>query len=126
MMLQVPGTDHPALFITTIFTEDCHWINKPPRNLLTDQTYDCEFKYQHASLSKRKINCTLTLSGGNSVIVSLDQPVRSVCEGQFAVFYEGDVCLGSAKIRNTGPSMYTLGERERLTQYLDVAEACYL
>ncbi|WAR25961.1 MTU1-like protein [Mya arenaria] len=117
----VPGTDHPALFVQTIFTEECHWINKPPRQLLTDQMYNCEFKYQHVSLSGRKLNCTLTLSGGNSVIVSVDQPIRAIVPGQFAVFYDGDVCLGSGKIRKTGPSMYTMGERSRLPQYLDIA-----
>ncbi|XP_052283082.1 mitochondrial tRNA-specific 2-thiouridylase 1-like isoform X2 [Dreissena polymorpha] len=118
-ILVVPGTDHPALFVQTVFTEELHWINKPPRQLLTEKMYDCEFKYQHVTLKGRKVHCTLTLSGGNSVIISLDEPKRAVAPGQFAVFYDGEVCLGGGKIRKTGPSMYTLGERNKLTQYLD-------
>ena len=103
----------------TLFTEECHWINRTPRQLITDQMFDCEMKYQHVQYSDRKIMCTLTLSGGNSLIVSLDKPVRAITAGQYAVFYDGDVCLGSAMIRRVGPSMYTMGERNRLPQYLD-------
>lgn len=115
LFMQVSGTDHPALFNQTVFTEECHWINKPPRKLLTEQMYDCQFKYQHLWSD---INCTLTLSGGNSLIVSLEKPLRAICSGQYAVLYDGDVCLGSAKIRRTGPSLYTLGHRERIKNYI--------
>ena len=114
-MFQVQGTDHPALFTQTIFTEEAHWINKPPRKLLTEQMYDCGFKYQHVMPS---LNCTITLSGGNSLIVSLDIPMRAINAGQYAVFYDGEVCLGSAKIRRPGPSMYTMGHREPMKVYV--------
>lgn len=110
----VQGTDHPALYTETLFTEEPHWINKPPRTLLTEQMYDCEFRYQHLQLHNELIHCTLTLSGGNSLIVSLNRPVRAVCPGQYAVFYTGDVCLGSAKIRRSGPTLYTMGRREHM------------
>jgi tRNA-specific 2-thiouridylase len=108
-ILQVQGTDHPALFTETMFTEEAHWINKPPRKLLTEQMYDCDFKYQHIM---RSIKCTATLSGGNSLIVSLQKPMRAINAGQYAVLFDGEVCLGSAKIRRPGPSMFTMGHRE--------------
>lgn len=81
--------------------------------------FDCEMKYQHIHYGDKPKMCTLTLSGGNSLIVSLDKPVRAITAGQYAVLYDGDVCLGSAKIRRVGPSMYTMGERQRLPQYID-------
>lgn len=80
--------------------------------------FDCEVRYQHLPINNRQYKCTLTLSGGNSLIVSLDIPMRAVPPGQYAVFYDGDVCLGSAKIMRVGPSMYTMGERQRLTHYM--------
>lgn len=114
----MPGTHHPALFAETFFTEECHWIKKPPRQLLTDQMYDCKVMYQHVQLHGPENHCTLTLSGGNSLIVSLDRPMRAIAAGQYAVFYDGEVCLGGAKILRTGPSMYTMGVREQMTKYM--------
>ncbi|KAL4227040.1 hypothetical protein ACF0H5_015016 [Mactra antiquata] len=113
----VRGTHHPALYTQTLFTEEAYWINKPPRQLLTEQMYDCDFRYQHIQTRQGIIKCTLTLSGGNSLIVSLDKAVRALNAGQYAVFYDGDICLGSAKIRRAGPSLFTLGHEGRKSEH---------
>lgn len=107
----VKGTDHPALFFQTVFTEPPYWIHKPPRELLQDQMCDVGFRYQHVHPI---VNCTLTLSGGNCLTVSLTQPMRSLAAGQFAVFYKDDECLGSGRILRSGPSLYTLNYRDRV------------
>ncbi|VDI60297.1 tRNA-specific 2-thiouridylase [Mytilus galloprovincialis] len=105
------GTDHPALFFETLFTEPVHWIHRPPRDLIQNQMCDVGFRYQHVHPISP---CTLTLSGGNSLIVSLAQPMRSIAAGQYAVFYKDNECLGSARILRTGPSLYVLNYKDRV------------
>lgn len=44
----------------------------------------------------------------SSLRISTAEPMRAVTPGQFAAFYLGDQCLGSARILRPGPSLYTL------------------
>ncbi|ESP00322.1 hypothetical protein LOTGIDRAFT_200906 [Lottia gigantea] len=112
-ILVAPGTKHPSLFYQTIFTEQPHWIRAPPVHLYKDQMFDCDFRYQH---SHPVIKCTCTLTGGNGLIVSLERPMRALCVGQFAVFYDKEECLGSARIIRRGPSLFTLNYKD----YMDL------
>ncbi|KAK6176874.1 hypothetical protein SNE40_015089 [Patella caerulea] len=105
------GTNHPALFCQTFFTEEPHWIRHPPRLLYQDQMFDAYFRFQHIH---PLVKCTATLTGGNGLIVSLERPMRAICPGQYAVFYNQDECLGSAKIIRPGPSLYTLNYKEHV------------
>ena len=55
----------------------------------------------------------------NSLIVSLAVPERAITPGQYAAFYQGEKCLGSARITRTGPSLFTMNKdncRERLNK----------
>lgn len=42
----------------------------------------------------------------------MKEPHRSVTEGQYAVFYKGEECYGSAKILGIGPSLFDLGLKD--------------
>jgi tRNA-specific 2-thiouridylase len=36
--------------------------------------------------------------GGQTLRVTFDQPQRAITPGQYVAFYDGDVCLGGARI----------------------------
>ena len=46
--------------------------------------------------------CEITLCDNGALEVTLDEPYRAVSPGQYAVFYSGDECLGSAEINLPG------------------------
>ncbi|KAK3102451.1 hypothetical protein FSP39_011453, partial [Pinctada imbricata] len=112
-----PGTEHPSLYAETFFTGEPYWINRPPRELLQDQMCDMDFRFQKTC---PVTPCTLTLSGGNTLIVSLPEPLRALSPGQFSVFYSGEECLGSARILRIGPSLYTLNYKKYQEEKSDI------
>jgi tRNA (5-methylaminomethyl-2-thiouridylate)-methyltransferase len=67
-----------------------NWISEtsPEKNEL-------KVKIRHGS---NKYNSTVELLNGYSVKVTLDEPDRGIAPGQFAVFYDGDFCLGGGVI----------------------------
>ncbi|XP_067915213.1 mitochondrial tRNA-specific 2-thiouridylase 1 isoform X2 [Heterodontus francisci] len=103
-----PGTSHPALYRNSLQTDPVHWIAQdPPLELLRDRVMECSFRFQH---QMPLVCCQLTLNPDDRVWVTLANPVRAPTPGQFAVFYKDHECLGSGKIMELGPSMYTLQE----------------
>ncbi|XP_076304054.1 mitochondrial tRNA-specific 2-thiouridylase 1 isoform X2 [Tachypleus tridentatus] len=104
-ILVAPSTNHRSLFSQTVLTNPPYWIHSPPDQLYQENTFDCYFRFQHG---KPLVKCTLTVSHKNCLIVSLEEPLRALTPGQFAVFYTEEECLGSARIIRPGLSLWSL------------------
>ncbi|XP_068217217.1 mitochondrial tRNA-specific 2-thiouridylase 1 [Palaemon carinicauda] len=124
----VAGVDHPALYSSTLFTEPFYWICGPPDQLFTEGQFECMFRFQH---THPLVPCVITTHTNNpwhrsptsnDMVISLAEPLRAITPGQFAVLYNGDECLGSARIKRAGPSLYTLNTNDCRTHILKERE----
>lgn len=94
------GHDHLALLSDKIFTNNVNWLCgdpfENPHNIL-----ECQFRFQH---TKPLVKCRVyrkSLHNQDELIVLLENPLRAVTPGQYAVFYTDKECLGSARIVTT-------------------------
>jgi len=122
------GEQHPALFSETFFTHSPHWISGkgPPRQLQSNRhrLLECDYRSQNKMpLVKCAVTFRMTsstnweyVSLSNGLTVSVVRPQRAVTAGQYAAFYDGEVCLGSAKIERVGPSLYTMNHNNCRTK----------
>ncbi|CAB0038851.1 unnamed protein product [Trichogramma brassicae] len=96
----VPGTKHPMLYSEFLIAENIHWIYGEPKQLKNStNVFDCDFRFQH---THELVPCTIYKSPDNKLSIRLYKPLRAVTPGQFAVFYSGEECLGSAEIVKIG------------------------
>lgn len=95
------GTDHLALFTDIVYTEAPYWIARNP--LDGDGKLRCQFRFQHGD---ELVDCTVEQTGSNGLLVKLDQALRALTPGQYAVYYKDGECLGSSRITTPGPSLY--------------------
>lgn len=80
----------PALFRDAVAVIDPHWINESPAWPLNCQV---RLRYRQPLQS-----CTVSSDADNLLTVEFKEPQKAVTPGQYAAFYDGDVCLGSAVI----------------------------
>jgi tRNA-specific 2-thiouridylase len=89
--------EHPLLYSDSLFATWASWIGTPPA-ALADGTLRCQVKVRYRQADQ---DCRVRDVGNGTLEVSFDTPQRAVAPGQYAVFYDGDVCLGGAVIDAT-------------------------
>lgn len=92
------GHEHPALYANKIITSNANIFSPDVFKHLKDKELRCRFRFQH---TKPLVDCTIfreSTDNKDELIVLLDKQLRAVTPGQYAVFYSGTECLGSARI----------------------------
>jgi tRNA-uridine 2-sulfurtransferase len=89
-LIVVQSQDHPLLLSDGFDVEELHWLTEAP-----DSEFECTVKtrYRQADLP-----CSVRPAAGGRARVALDSAARAVTPGQYAVFYQGDLCLGGGVI----------------------------
>ncbi len=90
VLIVVQGNKHPLLFSRYLQAQQLSWINDDAPDLPLNCQVKIRYRQADQSCQLRKVDETYELE--------FDEPQRSITPGQFAVFYQGDICLGGAVI----------------------------
>lgn len=93
-LLAVQGHDHPLLVSRWLLTGPCNWLDEEPAG----SEFAAQIKVRHRQADQR---CVASMRCDGSLEVRFEEPQRAVTPGQFAVFYDGDRCLGGGVIERT-------------------------
>ncbi|MGA9853367.1 MAG: tRNA 2-thiouridine(34) synthase MnmA [Gammaproteobacteria bacterium] len=91
VLLTVQGHDHPLLQQQTLIAEQLHWISGAPPAL----QFACTAKSRYRQADQA---CRVTIENVQCCHVVFKHPQRALTPGQYAVFYDGDICLGGGVI----------------------------
>ena len=94
-VLYVAHGEEDRLFSSGLVMDACNWIPFPPK----EGEFHCTAKFRYRQPEQ---GCTVKIVGENgtkdSIIVTFDEKQRAITEGQYAVFYDGEKCIGGGVI----------------------------
>jgi tRNA-specific 2-thiouridylase len=102
VLIAVQGQDHPLLWSEEMKVNNLQWLKEP-----SSESFDCGVKTRYR---QDDVRCSFLSGGQDSANVRFHAPVWAVTPGQYAVFYEGDVCLGGGVIEHASVSAPQLNE----------------
>lgn len=89
-LIVAQGVKNPALYKKEFLAEDPFWITSTPQFPL-----ECSVKIRYRAPDE---NAVVTMEKGH-IKVNLSHPLKGVTPGQVVVFYQDEICLGSAIIQ---------------------------
>jgi tRNA-specific 2-thiouridylase len=89
----VHGDDLDPVAPRTFLVASPHWVAGSPPGL--EEGLEMEVKVRH---SPRSVPCRLSRAGRDSLRVELEEADSGIAPGQFAVFYQGHLCLGGGAV----------------------------
>ena len=88
------GASHPALYTNTLYADNVHWITETP---VMPKKCTAKFRYRQKDIE-------VEISMDKNRLKVAYAPQMSVTPGQVAVFYDKDICMGSAIIDYAEPT----------------------
>lgn len=89
-LIVVQGVNHPALYSQGLYMNHINWI----QGHAPDFPYSCTAKFRY-----RQKDQGVTIHKENKGFkIMFHTPQKAITEGQFTVFYDGEVCLGGGTI----------------------------
>ncbi len=89
-VLYVAHGDEERLYSKGLIMKECNWIPFAPAK----KVFDCTAKFRYRQPEQK---CTVRIEE-NCIKVDFAERQRAITEGQFAVFYSGNECLGGGII----------------------------
>ncbi len=96
--LVVVQGEHPLLYSDELIAGDARWIGPKPAALIDHGALRCKVKVRYRQPDQ---DCSVRAESHGKLRVMFDAAQRAVAPGQYAVFYQGDRCLGGAVIERT-------------------------
>jgi tRNA-specific 2-thiouridylase len=113
VLIVVQGHHHPALLQSELDAAQLNWIaGSPPA-----ERFSCTAKVRYRQEDRA---CEVQLHADGTCSVVFHEPQRAVTPGQYAVFYDGDVCLGGGVITRTRTGAANTPQLLRCGAYPDI------